>query len=77
MLRDGGWDIKFKRPKDPYLSHGRIANLPLVTSYLGHPEADTELKKPPDQSEITIWRNFRKICISIRTKTMLRSYIKK
>ena len=41
------------------------------------PEAHPELKKPPDQSEIWIRRNLRNICISIRTKTMLRSYIKK
>ena len=37
------------------------------------PEADPELKKPPDPSESSIWRNFSKHCISIRTKMMLRS----
>ena len=41
------------------------------------PEAHPELKKPPDPSEISIRRNFRKLRISIRTKIMLRSYIKK
>ena len=40
-------------------------------------EVDPELKKPPDPSEISIWRNFGKLCISIRTKIMLISYIKK
>ena len=39
------------------------------------PDAHPELKKPPDPSEILIRRNFRKLCISIRT--MLISYIKK
>ena len=38
------------------------------------PEALPELKKPPDQSKISIQR---KLCISIRTKMMLKSYIKK
>ena len=34
------------------------------------PEADPELKKPPDSSEFLIRRNFRKLCILIRTKIM-------
>ena len=37
------------------------------------PEVHLELKKPPSPSEISIRRNF---CISIRTKTILRNYIK-
>ena len=32
------------------------------------PEADSELKKPPDPSEVSIFRIFRKLHISVRTK---------
>ena len=32
------------------------------------PEAHPEIKIPPDGSEISIWRNFRKYCISNRSK---------
>ena len=42
------------------------------TSYFSHPEADSELKKPPDPSKILIRRNFRKLFISIRTKIMFK-----
>ena len=41
------------------------------------PEADPELKKPPDPSEISIWRNFRKLSISIRTRIRIRNNITK
>ena len=40
-------------------------------------EAHLELKTPPDPSEISIRRIFRKHRISIRTKLILRSFIKK
>ena len=54
----------------------------LSTSYLSHPgiliwKPIRSWKKHPDQSEISIRRNFRKPHISIQTKIILRSYIKK
>ena len=41
------------------------------------PDGDAELKKPPDPSENSIRRNFRKLCLWIRTKIMVRKHIKK
>ena len=40
------------------------------------PEAHAELKKPPNRSEISTRRNFRKLCISMRTKVMVRNHIR-
>ena len=39
------------------------------------PEAYPELEKPPDQSETSFRRNYRKTSISIQTKIILKSYI--
>ena len=41
------------------------------------PEAHPDLKKPPDPSEISIRRNFRKPHISIRTKIISKNYTKR
>ena len=40
-------------------------------------EGDPEFKKSLDPSETSIRRNFMKLCISIRTKIMIRNHIKK
>ena len=39
------------------------------------PEAHQELKTPPNQSETSIRKNFRKLCISIRTKIIFKKKV--
>ena len=56
---------------------GQLGNILPQTSRDFDPEAKPELKKPLDQSEISIRKNLRKICFSIRTNIMLRNFIKK
>ena len=64
--------VDFKARNDNLtLKYLRIQDILPQSSGEFDPEADPELKKPPDPSESQIRSNFSKLCISIRTRIML------